>query len=61
MEQPWKVTSVRTEAGDLQASTQSTDTGYEGARHDDDDDDDDDYNKKAIKKEKIERKPTCRV
>ena len=51
------MTSLRTEIVHLQENTQSTDTGYEGSRHDDDDDDDD----KVIKKEKIERKPTCRI
>jgi hypothetical protein len=52
------------EVGDLQESTQSIYTGYEGSRHDDDDDDDDDNNNsnnKMIKKDKIERKPTCRI
>jgi len=47
---------VHTEVGDLQESTQSTDTGYGGSRHDDDDDN----NNNNVIKKKIERK-RCRT
>ena len=49
---------MHTEVGDLQESTQSTDTGYGDSRHDDDDNDDNNNNN--VIKKKIERK-TCRT